>query len=52
MSVEAWPGAHRNWLEDTPEHAPLLRLQSPILTNPEIQQILALNERPVPLDDH
>ncbi len=44
MSVEVLAGAHRNWLEETPEHARLLRLQSPILTNPEIQQILALKE--------
>jgi glutamate synthase (NADPH/NADH) large chain/glutamate synthase (ferredoxin) len=42
MSVEVLAGAHRNWLEETPEHAKLLRLQSPILTNPEIGQILAL----------
>jgi hypothetical protein len=46
MSVEVLAGAHRNWLEETPEHARLLRLQSPILTNPEIQQILALKEGP------
>ena len=44
MSVEVLAGAHRNWLEETPEHARLLRLQSPVLTNPEIQQILALKE--------
>ncbi len=44
MSVEVLAGAHRNWLEETPEHARLLRLQSPILTNPEIQQILALKD--------
>ncbi len=29
MSVEVLAGAHRNWLEETPEHARLLRLQSP-----------------------
>jgi len=46
MSVEVLAGAHRNWLEETPEHARLLRLQSPVLTNPEIQQILALKEDP------
>src|SRR6202453_122672 len=46
MSVEVLAGAHRNWLEETPEHARLLRLQSPILTNPEIQQILALHDGP------
>jgi glutamate synthase (NADPH/NADH) large chain/glutamate synthase (ferredoxin) len=46
MSVEVLAGTHRNWLEETPEHARLLRLQSPILTNPEIQQILALKESP------
>ena len=43
MSVEVLAGKHRNWLEETPEHARLLRLQSPILTNPEILQILKLN---------
>jgi glutamate synthase domain-containing protein 2/glutamate synthase domain-containing protein 1/glutamate synthase domain-containing protein 3 len=42
MSVEVLAGCHRNWLEETPEHAQLLRLQSPVLTNPEMQQILAL----------
>jgi glutamate synthase (NADPH/NADH) large chain/glutamate synthase (ferredoxin) len=46
MSVEVLAGKHRNWLEETPEHARLLRLQSPVLTNPEIQQILALKEGP------
>ena len=46
MSVEVLAGTHRNWLEETPEHARLLRLQSPILTNPEIQQILALKDGP------
>jgi glutamate synthase domain-containing protein 2/glutamate synthase domain-containing protein 1/glutamate synthase domain-containing protein 3 len=44
MSVEVLAGKHLNWLEETPEHARLLRLQSPILTNPEIQQILALKD--------
>ena len=44
MSVEVLAGPHRNWLEETPEHARLLRLQSPILTNPEIQQVLAQKE--------
>ena len=44
MSVEVLAGPHKNWFEETPEHAQLLRLQSPILTNPEMQQILALNE--------
>ena len=53
MSVEVLAGAHRNWLEETPEHARLLRLQSPILTNPEIQQILALKDGPFHSDhDH
>jgi glutamate synthase (NADPH/NADH) large chain/glutamate synthase (ferredoxin) len=42
MSVEVLAGARRNWLEETPAHARLLRLQSPVLTNPEIGQILAL----------
>jgi glutamate synthase domain-containing protein 2/glutamate synthase domain-containing protein 1/glutamate synthase domain-containing protein 3 len=46
MSVEVLAGPHRNWLEETPEHARLLRLQSPILTNPEIQQILSLKDGP------
>jgi len=46
MSVEVLAGTHRNWLEETPEHARLLRLQSPVMTNPEIQQILALKEGP------
>jgi len=46
MSVEVLAGPHRNWLEETPEHARLLRLQSPVLTNPEIQQILALEKAP------
>ena len=44
MSVEVLAGIHRNWLEETPEHARLLRLQSPMLTNPEIQQIIALHD--------
>ena len=44
MSVEVLAGAHHNWLEETPEHARLLRLQSPVLTNPEMQQILALKD--------
>ncbi len=46
MSVEVLAGTHHNWLEETPAHARLLRLQSPVLTNPEIQQILALKESP------
>jgi glutamate synthase (NADPH/NADH) large chain/glutamate synthase (ferredoxin) len=46
MSVEVLAGKHLNWLEETPEHARLLRMQSPILTNPEIQQILALKDGP------
>ncbi len=44
MSVEVLTGRRRNWLEETPEHAQLLRLQSPVLTNPEIQQLLAPKE--------
>jgi glutamate synthase domain-containing protein 2/glutamate synthase domain-containing protein 1/glutamate synthase domain-containing protein 3 len=44
MSVEVLTGRRRNWLEETPEHARLLRLQSPILTNPEIQQLLDAKE--------
>ena len=44
MSVEVLAGRRLNWLEETPEHARLLRLQSPILTNPEIQQVLAMKE--------
>ena len=44
MSVEVLTGKSGNWLEETPEHALLLRLKSPILTNPEIAQLLALNE--------
>ncbi len=44
MSVEVLAGQHRNWLEESPEHAKLLRLQSPIITNPEMQQILALKD--------
>jgi glutamate synthase domain-containing protein 2/glutamate synthase domain-containing protein 1/glutamate synthase domain-containing protein 3 len=46
MSVEVLAGQHANWLEETPEHARLLRLQSPVLTNPEIQQILAFKDAP------
>jgi glutamate synthase (NADPH/NADH) large chain/glutamate synthase (ferredoxin) len=46
MSVEVLAGKRLNWLEETPEHARLLRLQSPILTNPEILQILALKSGP------
>ena len=46
MSVEVLAGPHLNWLEETPAHARLLRLQSPVLTNPEIQQILALEKGP------
>ncbi len=44
MSVEVLTGRHHNWLEETPEHAKLVRLASPILTNPEIQELLALKE--------
>jgi glutamate synthase domain-containing protein 2/glutamate synthase domain-containing protein 1/glutamate synthase domain-containing protein 3 len=44
MSVEVLAGPRRNWFEETPQHAQLLRLQSPVLTNPEMQQILELNE--------
>ena len=40
MSVEVLTGKRHNWLEETPAHARLLRLQSPVLTNPEIQQLL------------
>ena len=46
MSVEVLAGPHLNWLAETPEHAKLLRLQSPILTNPEMQQILDLEKSP------
>jgi glutamate synthase domain-containing protein 2/glutamate synthase domain-containing protein 1/glutamate synthase domain-containing protein 3 len=44
MSVEVLAGRRRNWLEETPQHANLLRLQSPVLTNPEMEQILALKQ--------
>jgi glutamate synthase (NADPH/NADH) large chain/glutamate synthase (ferredoxin) len=44
MSVEVLAGAHLNWLEESPAHAQLLRLQSPILTNAEMQQIIALDQ--------
>ncbi|MCE0483414.1 MAG: glutamate synthase large subunit [Methylacidiphilales bacterium] len=44
MSVEVLGGCHHNWLAETPEHARLLRLQSPVLTNPEIEQIIALQD--------
>jgi glutamate synthase domain-containing protein 2/glutamate synthase domain-containing protein 1/glutamate synthase domain-containing protein 3 len=44
--IEVLAGPRLNWLEETPEHARLLRLQSPVLTNPEIQQILALEKGP------
>ncbi len=47
MSVEVLAGAHRNWLEETPEHARLLRLQSPILTNPEIPADPRAQGRPI-----
>jgi glutamate synthase (NADPH/NADH) large chain/glutamate synthase (ferredoxin) len=44
MSVEVLAGRRRNWLEETPEHAQLLRLQSPVLTNPEFNQLTALQD--------
>ncbi|HUB68186.1 MAG TPA: glutamate synthase large subunit [Candidatus Methylacidiphilales bacterium] len=44
MSVEVLAGRRRNWLDETPEHARVLRLQSPVLTNPEMRQILALED--------
>jgi glutamate synthase domain-containing protein 2/glutamate synthase domain-containing protein 1/glutamate synthase domain-containing protein 3 len=46
MSVEVLAGARRNWLDETPGHAQLLRLQSPILTNAEIQQIIGQEKGP------
>jgi glutamate synthase domain-containing protein 2/glutamate synthase domain-containing protein 1/glutamate synthase domain-containing protein 3 len=46
MSVEVLAGARHNWLDETPGHAQLLRLQSPILTNAEIQQILGQENGP------
>ena len=44
MSVEVLAGARLNWLCETPQHARLIRLQSPVLTTPELQQIRDLTD--------
>ena len=39
MSLYSTPGAEKNLLEETPEHARMLRCDRPILTNEELERI-------------
>lgn len=42
MSLTTYLGANRNLLEETPEHARMLKLSSPILTNDDLERIRTL----------
>ncbi len=42
MSLTTYLGANRNLLEETPEHARMLKLSSPILTNDDLARIRTL----------
>jgi glutamate synthase domain-containing protein 2/glutamate synthase domain-containing protein 3 len=39
MTIQSTLGAEKNLLEETPEHAQLLRLSHPVLSNPELETI-------------
>ncbi len=39
MSVESYIGSEQNLLDETPRHARLLKLQCPVLTDPELARI-------------
>ncbi len=45
MSLESYIGRERNLLGETPEHCRLLKLQTPILTNEELEQLRHIDER-------
>jgi len=44
MSLYSTLGAEKNLLEETPEHARILRCNRPILTNEELERIRSLNQ--------
>lgn len=44
MSLASKLGHRRNWLEQTPEHAKLVELQSPILFNSELEALRSLED--------
>ncbi|MEM1057800.1 MAG: glutamate synthase large subunit [Verrucomicrobiota bacterium] len=44
MSVEMWLGRRRNWLAESPEHANLLHIQSPCLSNAQLEEIKNLDD--------
>ncbi len=39
MSVQMFTGRSRNWLDETPQHADLLHLKSPLLCNAELEEL-------------
>jgi len=44
MSVEMWLGKRRNWLSESPEHANLLHITSPCLSNKQLEEIKNLKD--------
>ena len=44
MSLTTYLGPHRNILEETPEHARLLKLRTPVLSNEDLRRIRSLGE--------
>ncbi len=44
MSLTTYLGAHRNILDETPEHARLLKLRTPVLSNEDLRRIRSLGE--------
>jgi glutamate synthase (NADPH/NADH) large chain len=43
MNVNVYLGRKLNWLEESPEHARQLRINSPVLTNEQLQEIRQLD---------
>ena len=44
MSVEMWLGKRRNWLKESPEHARLFYVPTPVLSNQQLEEIRRLEE--------
>jgi len=51
MSLSAWVGPRRNWLEDGPEHAALLAFASPVLLPEQLSWVRAHAPWPVAVVD-
>ncbi|MFW5857945.1 MAG: glutamate synthase large subunit, partial [Planctomycetota bacterium] len=44
MSLTTYLGAHHNLLDETPEHARMLKLRTPVLTNDDLHRIRTLGQ--------